>query len=167
MAIKTSLGTPTANSYVSVASADEYLNSRENADAWTNLTSTALGGTTAQRQEKENKLIQATREIDFNMRFNSKKYNQGIRGQDDYQNLEFPRWGNQDANSDLFLPDEVKYGTYEQALWILERGGLKTVPEGQPIERMIIGTDTRRFFDPWINRQVTPTGKWSWQGSRF
>jgi hypothetical protein len=164
MAIRTSLGTPTANSYVSVASADEYFNARENSNAWTDITSTAMGGTTAERTTKENLLIQSTRELDYNLRFSQGKYNLGIEGQDTYQRLEFPRSGNVDANSNLFLPDEVKFATYEQALWVLNRGGMKTVPEGQPIERMIIGTDAYRYIDNWVNRQVKGTGKWSWMG---
>lgn len=167
MAIFTSLATPTANSYVSVGSADSYFTTRENSNGWTDLTSTALNGTTAQRTTKENLLIQSTREIDFNLRFHSAKFNQGIRGQSTFQNLEFPRWENQDASSALFLPDEVKFATYEQALWILSRGGKKTTPQGQPIKREIIGVDAIQFIKPWVNRQVRSFGQYKWMGSKF
>jgi hypothetical protein len=168
MAIRTSLGTPTANSYVSVASANSYFEVRDNSDAWDALSTSAFTNTsTGQRVAKEQLLIQATREIDFNLRFHSAKYNQGMKGQSTYQNLEFPRWDNTDASANLYLPDEVKYATYEQALWIASRKGLKTTPEGQPIERQIIGGDAFRFISPWVNRQIESHGKWKWQGTQY
>jgi hypothetical protein len=168
MAIKTSIGTPTANSYVSVASANEYLEARENNQAWVvDLTSTALGGTTAQRTTKENILIQATREIDHTHRYHSQKYNQGIIGQDTYQNLEFPRWENVDDDSNIYIPDEVKYATYEQALWIRERSGVKTTVDGLTIQRQLMSIDSYNYLKPWVNRQASKTGKQPWRKSAF
>jgi hypothetical protein len=161
MSIKISIGTPTANSYVSVASANEYLDARQNADAWTDIPneSTPTFATTW----KENLLKQATRELDDSLRFHDTKYNQGIRGESTYQSLEFPRWSNQDANNNLFIPDDVKYATYEQALHILERSGNKPAPEGAPIARRIIGMDSLNYMDKWINRQISGQGNYIWK----
>jgi hypothetical protein len=161
MSLNTEIGGATANSYVSKASADEYLEARENADGWVNVSSNATtptDGTTA----KENLLKQATREIDRTFRFHGSKFNQGIKGQDTYQFLEFPREENIDADSNEFIPDEVKFATYEQALWIKERQGLKTAPEGTPITRRIIGQDAFNFLKPWVNRQVQKVNAYGW-----
>jgi hypothetical protein len=116
MSLNISIATPTADSYVSKASADEYLNARENAEAWINISNNATTASVA-TATKENLLKQATREIDRTFRFQGSKYNQGIKGQDTYQFLEFPREENIDADSDPFIPVEVKFATYEQALW--------------------------------------------------
>jgi hypothetical protein len=162
MSIKTSIGTPTANSYVSVASANEYLEARENSDAWIRISNESATPTSATTW-KENTLKQATRELDRSFRFHDSKYNQGIKGESTYQNLEFPRWSNQDANSDLFIPDEVKYATYEQALWIRERAGVKPSTEGTVIERQLIGIDAFNYIDQWVNRQVQGYNQPSWK----
>jgi hypothetical protein len=166
MSINISIGTPTANSYVSVASANAYIESRQNNEQWLNISVNASTSTYATTW-KENLLKQATREIDRSFRFHNEKYNQGERGQDTYQNLEFPRWTNQDANGDLYIPDEVKFATYEQALWILNRAGLKTTDEGTPIQRHIINIDCRNYLKEWINRQVLSSGKHPWEGSDY
>jgi hypothetical protein len=166
MAIHTSLGTPTANSYVSTASANEYFQTRENSDNWDDIGDESTTSTIA-TATKENLLIQATREIDRTYRFHDTKYNQGIRGQDTYQNLEFPRFSNIDADTNLFIPDEIKYATYEQALWIRERTGKRTTEDGAVIEKQIIGDESFDYLKEWINRQTLPTGKYPWQGSKF
>lgn len=166
MSINTDLGTPTANSYVSVASADAYFDERQNSDGWLNLSTNASTSTIA-TAAKESLLKQATREIDRSFRFHSGKYNQGIKGQDTYQNLEFPRWENQDADGELFIPDEVKFATYEQALWITQRPGIKTFDVGETIERQIINIDAKNYLKDWINRQVRKVGKHEWEGSKY
>ena len=73
MAIHTSVGTSTADSYVSVASANTYFNAHENADAWLDMGST---GTLSSTTRKENLLKQATRELDRSFRFHEQKYYQ-------------------------------------------------------------------------------------------
>lgn len=165
MAIQTSIGTPTATSYVSVASANSYFTARESADAWNDISSGT--NATAATTRKENILKMATREIDRTYRFHDSKYNQGIKGQDEYQNLEFPRSSNLDADSNLFIPDEVKYATYEQALWILERSGKRTSEGGEVIEFQTIGDYSYNYMKAWINRQVQGVNKYSWQRSAF
>ena len=96
MAIHTSLGTPTADSYVSVASANSYFDALEDNTSWDSIDST---GTLSKTARRENLLKQATREVDRTYRFFDDKYNQGIKGQDTYQALEFPRSGNIDADN--------------------------------------------------------------------
>jgi hypothetical protein len=168
MAIHTSIATPTADSYVSVASANTYFNNRDHSDAWLDITGTAMvGGTTAAREKKENLLKQATREIDRTYRFFSSKYYQGIKGESTYQFLEFPRTENVDANANLYIPDEVKYATYEQALWVMERTGKRTNEDGAVIEPQFIGKEAFNYIKEWVNIQIKPTGKYSWQGSNF
>ncbi len=166
MSINTDIGTPTANSYVSVASANEYLEARENNEAWLNITTNASTGTFATAR-KENLLKQATREIDRTFRFHSEKFNFGIKGQDTYQNLEFPRLNTVDSDGDEIIPDEIKFATYEQALWIMERSGVKTTAEGVPITRKVINEDSRNYLKSWIDRQVTTVGKPPWEGSDY
>jgi len=166
MAIHTSIGTSTANSYISVASANEYFNTRENSDAWIDISSEYSTNTEA-TTAKENLLIQATREIDRTFRFHENKYYQGIKGQDTYQNLEFPRTSNVDADGNLYIPDEVKEATCEQALWIKERTGKRTAEDGTVVEAEIIGREAYNYLKGWINRQVKIYGKYEWQGLRY
>jgi len=167
MDIKTSIGTPTANSYVSVASADEFLEFQENADAWNKAISNASTATLGAERKKD-VLIQATREIDRNLRFHKQKFNIGIIGEPTFQNLEFPRDSNLDFSNNLFIPDEVKFATYSQALWILQRGGIQTNPEtGVEFIRRTVGKKAKEFLNPWINKQVKAVEKYPWAGSRF
>jgi len=166
MSIYVSIGTSTANSYISVASADEYFDTRENSDAWIDISSNSTG-TLSATTRKENLLIQATRELDGTYRFHDQKYNQGIRGQDDYQNLEFPRSQNTDVDNDLFIPEDVEDATCEQALWITQRTGKRTTTEGEVVENPFIGIESNNYIKSWINRQVMPVGRYSWQGSNF
>lgn len=162
MSINTEVGGATANSYISVASANEYLVSRYNNDAWINISVNASTSTYA-TTVKENLLKQATREIDHVYRFHNSKYNTGIQGDDDYQNLEFPRNNTVDTDGNEIIPDEVQFATAEQALWIQERAGLKTTTEGLPIQRQIIGFDANSYINKWVNRQVKRTGLYKWQ----
>jgi hypothetical protein len=161
MSINISLGTSTADSYVSVGSANTYFNQREDADAWISISSGT--NSTAALARKENILKQATREIDRTFRFHSSKYNQGIRGQSTYQNLEFPRSVNVDSSSNLILPFEIKFATYEQALWILERSGKRTSEDGAVNELQIIGDECKNYINPWINRQIEGDQPWKWK----
>ena len=163
MAIKTSIATPTANSYVSVASANTYFNARHNADAWNDISSCTTN-TTSIREQKENLLIQATREIDRTYRFFGHKYNTGIEGDAEYQFLEFPRGHHLNADSAPIIKEEVKYATYEQALWILERTTSRKTEGGEVVQRPFIGREAYQYLKPFVNRQVPGTGIYSWQG---
>jgi len=152
MAIHTSIGTSTANSYVSVASANTYFTARENVDSWDNIDGST--NATAAETRKENLLIMATREIDRNKRYFEGKYNQGIIGDaTNYQALEFPRSSNVDANAALYIPEEIKYATYEQALWILERKGNRRSSNDPAQDRQTIGDKTREYLDGWVSRR--------------
>lgn len=159
--IRNSIGTSTANCYVSEASANSYFDERYNSQAWDDL-----GGSTnatAVSSLKAQILIQATREIDNTFRFFGNKYNFGVRGQSNYQNLEFPRSTDYDASGVLYIEDEVKFATYEQALWILQRTQPRRDEGENIVNRSIIGKDTYNFLRMFVNRQIKPTGKHTWQ----
>ncbi len=158
----TSIGTSTADSYVTTASADAYFLYREQSDPWTNITSAT--GAAAATSRKESILKQATREIDKAYRFYGNKYYQGTVGDDEYQALEFPRSDNTDVNGDLYIPDDVKYATYEQAIWIMERGGKKTTNDGVPIKQPIIGEMAYAYLKKYVTRQAKATGAYPWAG---
>lgn len=165
MSINTEIGGATANSYVSVASADSYMEARINADKWTDISLNTNG--TSATSEKENLLKEATREIDFNLRFHDYKYYDVLIGDTNYQSLDFPRSSNIDSSGDRMIPDEVKYATYEQALWLKERSGKRTDSVGSVINPQTLGGKVIQYINPWINRQVVPTGQYPWQGSDF
>lgn len=160
MSIQTSIGTSTATSYVNVASANTYFNNLEDSDLWTQMGSTGTLGSTGR---KEFLLKQATREIDRTYRFNSVKYNQGIRGQSNYQSLEFPREVNIDADNNLYIPDEIKEATYNQAYWILQRGSQRYDTDGTLVSPPLINSHAYTLMAGWINRGVRAVGKYSWQ----
>ena len=159
--LKSSIGTPTANSYVSLASANSYYNEHYNAQSWTNISSAT--NATASNDQKKRILIQATREIDRTFRFFKGKYNTGTQGETDYQALEFPRSNDFLSSGTLFIESAVKYATYEQALWILQR----TMPRQQVgetiVDRSIIGKESYNYLNPYVTRQVQPRGKYPWQ----
>ena len=166
MSIKTSVGTSTANSYIGVSDANTYFNSVHDADSWVNINTTNYSSTTAVREKKENLLIQATRELDDNLKFNGGKYNTGIYGDVTYyQALEFPRSSNVNNSGDIYIVDEVKDATCEQAIWILERGGKRVTEDGAVIQLQKVGDVPRHLLRYWINRQIQPCGRYKWQGS--
>lgn len=162
MSIHYSIGTSTADSYVSVPDANTYFASRLQTDPWTNLSNATTS--TAATSIKENVLKQATRELDSTFRFYGSKYNQGIEGATDYQALEFPRTNHTDVNGDLYIPDDVKYATYEQALWILERGGMKVTQDGTVIKPNFIGDVAYIYIKKYVTRQAKATGAYPWVG---
>ena len=142
------IGGATAVSYVSVASADAYFDGRENADKWWDMQGVSSLSATAR---KENLLQQATRELDNHVRFYGSKYNQGDVNESDYQALEFPRTDNEDSDGDLYIPKEVKYATYEQALWIMERGGIRANQiTGFEYSRSLIGRDAWDYIKKYV-----------------
>jgi len=159
--IKSSIGTATANCYVSEASANSYFDERYNSQAWDDL-----GGSTnatAVSNLKAQILIQATRELDRTYRFHDSKYNNGPRGASDYQHLEFPRANDYDASGNVYIEQEVKFATYEQALWILQRTQPRREEGEAIVNRTIIGKDSYNYIRPFVNRQVKPNGRYIWQ----
>jgi hypothetical protein len=166
MAIMTSIGTPTANSYVSVASADDYFSNYYQSEAWDEISSAASSTTTA-RTEKEGLLIQATREIDNTFRFYGSKYNTGLIGATDYQNLEFPRFDNTDNDGDIYILPEVKEATYQQALWVKLRRNKRFNAEGNLTNLPLVADEAYNYIKKQVNRQVNPTGNYPWQGSSY
>ena len=168
MSVNITPGSPTANSYVSVASADSYMNARENSDSWLDISGGSTG-TLSATTRKENLLRMATREIDNTYRYHESKYYNGIQGggQDVYQSLEFPRSSNTDNDGNLIIPDEIKYATYEQALWVMERTGKRTTNEGVEVKKQVIGDYAENELKGWKNIQVRPMGKYSWAKLKF
>ena len=160
MSIQTSIGTPTATSYISVASATEYFNTRESSDEWLDMGST---GTLSKTTRQENLLKQAVRENDRTFRFFNGKYNQGLRGATDYQALEFPRTTDTDTDGNLLIPYDVQYAQCEQALWILQRGATRYTQEGNQVNSPFIAEDAYNYLRPYINRQVEKVGVYKWQ----
>jgi hypothetical protein len=155
MSLNTEVGGATANSYVSLASANEYFDSRENSDVWVDMV--GVGSYTATAR-KEGLLKQATRELDV-LRYSYTKYQTVPFNDENYQALEFPRSINTDSDGNLYIPPEVKDAQYEQAIWILERGGLKSNPlTGFEFASPIIGKQTHSYIDGWVDRQVKKTG---------
>ena len=94
------VGSATANSYLTVADADTLLNLRLGIDLWT----------AASTDDKGRALIMATRDIDSN-RFHGYKV-------DSAQALEFPRSGQSVASTSI--PPEVLNACAEQALWNIQ-----------------------------------------------
>lgn len=166
MSIHASVGTPTADSYLTVAEANSYFEYRSGVATWDNIASNSTG-TLSATAVKERLLRQATREIDNNLRFYGQKYTDTFYNASDYQALQFPRNDMIDANGNVYIPDEVKDATCEQALWILERGGIKTTESGSIVEPEFIGSVSRAYLKKYITRLVTPFGKQPWQGSDF
>ena len=159
--LKPSIGTSTANSYVSEASANSYFEVHFNSQSWTNLDGST--NATAASSLKSSLLIQATREMDRTYRFHEAKYNTGIRGATDYQALQFPRTSDTDNDGDVYILDDIKYATYEQALWIQRRTMPRTSNDESISNRSIIGKDCYNYLDKYVNRQVKPYGKYIWQ----
>lgn len=163
MSFNISVGTPTANSYSNVASANTYFRELEAGAKWNDIASTGTLSTTAR---KENLLKQATREIDNTFRFHSSKYNLGDIGADNYQNLEFPRSSNLDADSNLYIPAEIKYATYEQANWVMGRGTERYDNDGTLVSASMFSKTGYNFLKGWVNRGIKSFGsynsKYSW-----
>jgi hypothetical protein len=145
-----------------VASADDYFENYFQNDAWDEISSAASSTTTA-RVEKESLLIQATREIDNTFRFFDNKYNVGIQGATDYQNLEFPRSSNTDNDGDTYILPEVKEATYQQAIWVKLRRNKRVAADGSITQLPLIADESFNYIKKWIDRQVTPSGSWAWQ----
>jgi hypothetical protein len=160
MSIQTSIGTSTATSYVSVGSANTYFNSLEEAEKWTDMGSTS---TLTKTTRKENLLKQATREIDRTYRFSGSKYYTGDIGASDYQSLEFPRSSNVDADNNLYIPDDIKYATYHQAYWILQRGTQRFSSDGTLVTPPLIGKEAYNYMAGWVNRVMKAVGNYGWK----
>jgi len=166
ISLKSSVGTPTANSYVSIASANTYFDERSDSDAWDDLVQASTGTLTA-TMKKAQLLIQATREIDNTFRFFGTKDNIGKLGASDYQNLEFPREEETDTDGNPIIPCRIKEATYEQAIWILQRNATQVSEDGETIKQPKFSDQAYDYIKPWITRQVASRGNFPWEGSRF
>ncbi len=166
LSIKTSIATPTANSYVSVASADDYFESRTNAGQWNDI-DTSTSNTTTTREQKEGLLIQSTREIDNIYRYFGEKFNQGIEGQSTFQNLEFPRESHTDDQGDPLIKEDITFATYEQALWVLERRSKRRTEEGATVELDLISRESFMYLKLFIDRSVRRVNQYPFQRSAF
>lgn len=152
MALYTSIGTPTANSYATLGEANTYLSQRDNSQAWTDLLSQTTS--TAANTIKENLLIQAVRENDRRYLYEGTKYNTGLKNADDYQALEFPRSTNTDTNGTIYIPDDIKRAQFEQAIWILERAGNKTNNDNPNVNRKMISTYSEFYLEQYSTRVI-------------
>ena len=151
--LRSSIGTPTANSYVSLASANSYFQVRENSEGWNDISS-STSSTGAANDKKRRLLIQATKEIDKTYRFYGSKASDAVIGDSEYQNLEFPRTDNVDNNGNEIIIEDVKITTYEQALWILNRTSPVRTEDGEIVERAYIGKEAYLYLRPYIDRTV-------------
>lgn len=111
--VEAGTGSPTATSYVSVAFADDYVNTFEPSSPWGALST----------PEKEAELQKATRFLDLLLRWTS-------RVKDDKQALSWPRDGFTDRegryiDSDV-IPKMIKEAVVEFAMQLVEGGGLST-----------------------------------------
>ena len=161
MSFKTSIGTPTANSYISIASADAYFDERYDSLGWLDIGSTSTLSSTTQ---KENLLIQSTREIDRTFRFYGGKENTGLLGASDYQNLEFPRSNNTNTDGDVYIIERVLQSTCEQALWIVQRNDaqVQADTEGSPIKNPRFSDLAYDWIKPLVDRTVKRSGNYPW-----
>jgi hypothetical protein len=105
------VGGASANSYITVADADAYVEtfllSETNREVWADQ----------ETDDKSRLLIQATRQLDWYFKWVGERT-------DDEQALGWPRY--YAYREDLQLPDneipyEIKHGTVEMALWLLEQ----------------------------------------------
>ena len=166
ISVITTVGGATANSYVSVASANEYFDRRNESEAWLKLIENSTG-TLSATDKRGALLIQATREIDKTFRFFGSKDGSSIRGDAEYQNLEFPRADDVNADGDLIIPDEVKYAAFEQAIWIQQRAAVQTNQDGVVISQPKFSDLAYDYLKPWVTRAAVRVGRYSWQGSDY
>jgi hypothetical protein len=162
----TTVGGASATSYVSVGSADDYMATREESTPWDDISLNSTG-TLSATSRKQNLLMQATREIDKTWRFQGSRDGVEQKGSEDYQNLEFPRGENYDADGTLLIPDEVKYATYEQALYIMQRNAVQTAEGENTVKLSKFSDIAYDYIKPWVTRAVMRVGNYSWQGSRY
>jgi len=100
MALDNSIGTPTANSYVSVVDADAYFLQRSNSSKWTTVI------------DKDAALITASRLLDWQLKFDGEKTSA-------LQSMQFPRTGIWMSDGLEYpvdvIPQEMKFAVYELA----------------------------------------------------
>lgn len=111
MALITTVGGSTSNSYATVAEADTYFSLRYVTASWDALT-------TAQ---KEKALATATRQID-ELNFRESRAGTEVEGDISYQRLQFPRSYMVDVNGAAIVAKEVKDAQCEQAYFIVVSG---------------------------------------------
>ena len=167
ISLKTSIGTPTANSYVSIASADDYFNRRYDSDAWLDLLTEASTSTLSGTDQKAALLIQSTREIDRTFRFYGSKENSGLLGASDYQNLEFPRYNDTDADGTSIIRENIQEATCEQAIWLLQRSDVQTSSDETTVKQPKFSAMGYDLLKKIVQRSVDSVGKYPWQGSKY
>ena len=111
--------------------------------------------------------MQATREIDNTFRFFGSRDGNDLAGSEDYQNLEFPRGDDTDADGNLLIPDRVRYATCEQALWILQRNAVQTVQGENNVKLPKFSEQAYDYIKPLVSRAVIKVGSYKWMGSEY
>jgi hypothetical protein len=124
MALVTTPGSATADSYISLTEADIYAAARFGSDVWSALSDA----------DQEKALRQATRDIDRG-RFRGVKTNPG-------QALQFPRdYRSESAADSLDVPDEVQEACFEQALWVAQH----SATGGRSVRQQLQSEGVRSF----------------------
>ena len=116
MALVSTVGASTSNSYVSRLEADAYfqLGMHPNALKWHDQ----------KYEAKDAYLIQATRMIDA-CPINGSKYDTNLTSGVPDQSLKFPRAQDYDDSAE-YIPSDIKTATYEQAIWLVSMGSSDT-----------------------------------------
>jgi len=162
--VRTSIGTPTANSYISVNSADNYFNERYDSQGWLDIGST---GTLSSTDQKGALLIQATREIDRTFRFYGGKENVGTIGASDFQNLSFPRADDTDTNGNSIILEDIQEATCEQALWLLQRADVQVSQDETTVSQPKFSNMAYDLLKKNVKRTVDRVGNYPWQRSQY
>ena len=142
--LDSSVGTSTANSYVSVADADEYFSSHINSSLWDSQTN------------KSDLLIYATQLLDQYMDWD------GIRVNDESQQaLEWPRIVEDYPNN--VIPKRVVQATCELALYVAQNGKAFNLADVSRVKvgpiTIDIDSDSSGFIlPPQITRILLPVG---------
>jgi hypothetical protein len=107
MTIDATVGTSTANSYVTLVEADAYLATRVGAATWVDL----------EQDQKEAYLLTANRQLEIAL------WN-GLKQYPSVQALSFPRTGLVDYDSQVItgIPKKLKEAQLELAYWLLTEG---------------------------------------------
>lgn len=157
LTIVATAGASNANSYVTLAEAEEYFCAKPDS-AWSSETKEDL---------KIAALIQATRTFEA-LPWMGKKYQEWPEGHTLYQALAWPRigrnsWESWDANdglpycfdssSNLIIPRDIKWALMEQANFVLGSGGLGDVPDRVKLQQQGV----RSFTVPGLSEQYSGT----------
>jgi len=108
LSIDASVGTLTANSYVTIAEADAYFANHISSDSWDTYT------------QRSALLINASRLLDHYMDWNGTPVNN-----ETIQSMGWPRYDVYDVDSDI-IPQRVKNATFELANYIAGNSGISS-----------------------------------------